>query len=247
MPVKYTKLGHYRNRFGHYKSARKQFVKGRFTQVRRGRKRNIMVNVPKSIRGFPPSTECTLSYSDICSFTSTGAYVMIHGNSIYDPIYTSTGTTSMLNEQPSYRDTYATLYSRYRVLSSTLTVSYCASQTPFSALVVYPTDISDVPANPPTEARNVQGAKYRLVPNAMYEAKTIKTSCTTAWINGISNAQMLDDLSYSALQAASPTDSWYWIIHSAATDGITVQNILYTFNITYRVLFTDPIPDRTND
>jgi len=74
--------------------------------------------------GFPQRLVTTMRYSDRIAITSTsggvGAYVFSM-NGLYDPDITSTG------HQPMYFDTYGAIYESYRVISSELTATFCAS------------------------------------------------------------------------------------------------------------------------
>lgn len=217
----------------------------------RKKKTNYIVNIPKTQLGFPKGMRTRLRYTDLVTFTGIGAYLLIKGNSLFDPTDASTGTTiGPLNEQPSWRDTYALIYQRYRVLSSTIKVEYTVNASLSSSIIIlYPTDVSTAPTTTPYESSNVPYCKYKLLSytNSSGKSHMMKSTMSTAKINGKEGLLAMTSDLYQSVSGSDPADLWYWILHSATIDATSVQNITCFIHIDYDVEFTDPILDRNND
>jgi len=121
--------------------------KGRTSRVRgkrNGRRRDsaprgergappmAVVRYSPNVFGFPDRLMTKLRYHDTLTITSTAGVVGVqvyNWNSIYDPDATNVG------HQPLYRDTYASLYDHYAVVSATARIQFVNPSTSYTCMV----------------------------------------------------------------------------------------------------------------
>jgi len=87
------------------------------------RPRSNIVTVPRTLTssgGFPEKMITTLRYTDILNVSNSGGVTgkSFRLNSLYDPNATDLG------HQPAYFDQYSLIYAKYRVISSTIKVTF---------------------------------------------------------------------------------------------------------------------------
>jgi len=185
-------------------------------------------------QGVADSVRTTLSYSDVISIMPGGVVgqYTFRGNSCFDPDYTSGG------HQPQYYDQFATLYTRYRVYGSRITVSAINEQVG-SAL--------RVTIIPSSEITTFTSSTYSLEHPYARPLKLLgvgglmsaQASCAmaTAKILGLRSREILDQ-DYSALTSATPSSVWYWQIVAQDLSAENVQASMQVL-ITYDVEFYD--------
>lgn len=204
--------------------------------------------------GMPQRFLTKLKYTDRGSFvtgTATGSYVIINGNSIWDPINTSAGGgTAFLNQQPAYRDTLSAMYAKYRVIASRIRIECVNSQSTVPTnIIVYPIDTNITPGTSPIQERVIPYSTFKsgklgtLSPQPIVFNKYM----STAKINGVLPSEVEINPDYGSSVGGSPSDLWYWVIHPAAFDESTNIALWVTFTITYYVEFTNPVVERDND
>lgn len=113
----------------------------RRTYRRKGLKKNL-ARVPYG--GFSQTKVVRLKYCDQYKIDAIAGAMASHewrANSIYDPDYTSTG------HQPMFRDVYAGIYNKYRVLSSKITIKAVPYPGETHASVLYLDDSTGLGAN----------------------------------------------------------------------------------------------------
>lgn len=94
--------------------------------------------------GFSQTKVVRLKYCDQYLITATAGSMANYewrANSIYDPDYTSPG-----GHQPMFRDVYAGLYNKYRVLSSKITIKAVPFPSESHCCVLYLDDSTGLPA-----------------------------------------------------------------------------------------------------
>jgi len=194
--------------------------------------RNVMLAGPT---GIADSVRVRLTYEDLIQRApgSYRDYYAFRGNSAYDPDYTSVG------HQPRYYDTYGSIYAKYKVYGSSLTVEMInASNNNTTLFAIVP--LSDVlsPAAFHEAAELPRARVSQIVPVASRYPQRLFHKAKTAAILGLDNAQLANDV-YSGDVGANPTSIWYWNIVAYATDSAT--ELLYNIRVTvtYDVLFYD--------
>jgi len=82
--------------------------------------------IARSMHGISDRLMVKLSYSDRGTITSaTNGYYQFIGNGAFAPYSTASGHgLSALNEQPQYFDTYAAMYTKYRVMAHNSLLKY---------------------------------------------------------------------------------------------------------------------------
>jgi len=87
------------------------------------RPRSNIVTVPRTLTssgGFPEKIITTLRYNELLNISNSGSVSgkLYRMNSLFDPNFTDVG------HQPAYFDQYAAIYSKYRVISSRIKVTF---------------------------------------------------------------------------------------------------------------------------
>jgi hypothetical protein len=160
------------------------------------------------------------------------------GNSVFDPDFSGTGS------QPLGFDQLAGLYSRYRVLGSTITVdmmtpSAGTNQSASINAVVCATNQStgftqvDPAAAQPVAVRRVF---WGVNPAGPKGGRFVLTAMTSD-MHGIPASGVLVDDELSATTAANPAQLWYWQIVTEAVDRATTTSVTCEVTIDYLVDF----------
>jgi len=208
-----------------------------------------LVTVPRSSHGIADATRVTLNYVESGISTALSGYVTYRANDIFDPQATTNGFTMSGNQQPAYRDTWAIMYSRYRVLASTISVRVV--NDPSNTIPIFiEVGAEDVLA---TTTNAVQASVERYATSRVYPSGVstmpilIQRRMSTARMNGISENAVLVEENRSALVGSSPGDPWYWEVRYSAVDFTTTAKVWVFIHITMDVLFTDPQSQVQND
>lgn len=166
-----------------------------------------------------------------CADTATDAAGMyqFNLNSIFDPDRTGAG------HQPYGRDTYATLYNRYRVISCSWVIT-CASPNavilaaqPANEQLLY-AGIAEMRENPRTKfvIQNFGGSTAKLT------GKTYIPSLV-----GRTKAQYMADDRYQAQVNADPSELAILNVMAAASNGVSLAAINLNVTLHYTVEFFD--------
>lgn len=185
-------------------------------------------------QGVADSVRTILTYSDVIAISPGGVIgqYTFRGNSCFDPDYTASG------HQPQYYDQLATLYTRYRVYGSKITVSAINEQVA-SALQVTIVPSSEITtfttSTYPLEHPYAKPLKLLGVGGLM--PSRLKHSMTTSKILGLRPREILDQ-DYSALTSATPSSVWYWQV---VAQDLSAENVMTSMQviISYDVEFYD--------
>jgi hypothetical protein len=191
---------------------------------------------PGDLTGIPDSVTCELHYEDYfgASISSSDRATYVYrGNSLYDPDFTSVG------HQPRYFDTYSSLYTKYKVLGSTMhidvmslypTASTVATLVPLTDIIL-PTTFYQVAELPRAKVS-------QLIPVSARWSNTITSSVSTSQILGITRGQ-LNDEDYSGTASTNPNSVWYWNI------GVFLPSVTTTiYNIRVKIIYQAIFYDR---
>ncbi len=186
--------------------------------------------------GIPPRIMVSLKYCDVLSISSGTAYgqYTFRGNSLFDPDYTATG------HQPRYFDQYGALYSKYKVISSSIRVSLSNYSTSSSCIMtVTPHSEILTLTSYPVAAEQPLTKRTEQVPvsTRMGAKNTVIHFATSAGILGLSPAQLASE-DYSALIGANPLSVWYWNIGFFNPQGANVSATV-DVDMVYDALFYD--------
>lgn len=185
-------------------------------------------------QGVADSVRTILTYSDMVAIMPGGVVgqYTFRGNSCFDPDYTSGG------HQPQYYDQLATLYTRYRVYGSRITVSAINEQvgSALQVTIIPSSEITTFTSSTyPLEHPYAKPLKLLGVGGLM----SAQASCaiSTSKILGLRPREVLDQ-DYSALTSATPSSVWYWQIVAQDLSAENIQTSMQVL-ITYDVEFYD--------
>ncbi len=202
---------------------------------RKPARRDIRVNVvPGAINGIPDSMKTKLVYKDIQSVTAVAPLLNLvyRGNSVFDPDQTGTG------HQPRYFDTYASLYTKYRVDKSKITIK--AMNVSGTASVIFgivPITILTYTTWPEyAELPRAKTADHLMAVAQRYGAE-LQYGASTSAILGLTNIQLQDD-DYGASVTTNPSHQWFWNVVFSTVDSSDVS-IMFEVTIEYDVIFYD--------
>lgn len=204
----------------------------------------------RQIAGFSDKTMVKLPYDSFFTMNSALAYANFKINSIFDPFNTSSGCTlGPENVQPQGRDTYAQIYSKYRVSGCKVELwfqNYASVTNIPSRLIVYATDSSGLPN---TATRGVMPHSWAslLPPTSATKATYLKRYFSAAQISGKTKSQVQGSDQFLATVGADPSDLSYLNICAATLDDSSNQAVGVRIRLTFYVSFEDPIFDITND
>lgn len=156
-------------------------------------------------------------------------------NSMWDPDRTGIG------RQPYGRDTYALLYSKYRVISCSWRVAGLPSNSArVIQVAVVPTNQSS-PAINMAEVRELPRCKYVIQqPNAPQQFCSGKTYIPS--LMGRTKAQYMADDTYAAAISASPSELALLNIYAGSftDDNITGESVYFNVEMEFTVEWFDP-------
>lgn len=178
----------------------------------------------------PDGITVRLTYAT--SYTIGGSNIqfdkIMSGNGLYDPDISGTG------HQPLGFDQWMAFYDRYRVLSSTCTVTTINGQTTAGRNI----QTTLIPSNNQTAIANDDEAEE--LPEAE-EANagivngpsedTVRATKQTATMVGVPNIKYSTE--YSGTVSTNPNQQWYWRVFHASVDGTAISafvniKIIYT-------------------
>ena len=176
-------------------------------------------------RGFPVNQVVKLAYEDLITLspgTARSQYTF-RGNSLFDPDYTGTG------HQPRYFDQYAEVYSKYKVLSSSIVVELINGGGAAGVIfcVIPNTDILTF-TSWPLVAEMPMAKTSPIVPVASRYPFRLNHSTTTERVCGLRPGQVNDE-DWSATTGANPLQVWYWNVCIESVD--TTTNLAVSFRV----------------
>jgi len=205
---------------------RKQWKRKSSNRKRTGYKTNNIVG--KSLNPIPQRSIVQMKYCADVATDSSGMY-KINLNSVYDPDKTSTG------HQPYGRDTYASLYNRYRVISCSWNVT--ATSPDALILAAQPANedllyagIAEMRENPRTKfvIQNYGGSTARLM------GRTYIPSLV-----GRTKAQYMADDRYQAAINNDPSELAILNIMAATGGGVSITSLNLNITLEYTVEWFD--------
>lgn len=205
--------------------------------VRRSRRSMPRTGVVSRVVGFPEIFQTHLRYQQSFTSVATAALQAFRGNSVFDPDFTGGGN------QPNYFDNLAALYGRYRVFSSSIKVTIINSSTTVPLRwALFPSDLSTGGTN----VANASGNPYCKTGvvsqiTGSRSVVTVKSSCSTAKINGKTKSQIMGSDSYQAIVSANPGDEWFWVFQIEDLSLASAMSVAVDFVITYNVRFSDKV------
>ena len=212
--------------------SRQRKIRPTYQKKNRGGETRV-VNARTSI-GFPDSEITTIRYSDQITLSPGATYgqYTYRGNSCFDPDETGIG------HQPMYFDQYAAVYSKYKVISSRLTVSasnYNAAAS--TAIVVVPSSEIVTITSYSIAMEQPYAKRTELLPISTRAGvrTTITSGMSTARILGLTRAQLAGE-DYSASTGSTPSSVWYWNIAAFNTSAVSMQAAV---DLEYKVIFYD--------
>lgn len=178
-----------------------------------------VVRYRPDVFGFPDRLRTRIRYSDIFSITSIAGVVgrqLYRWNSTFDPDFTNVG------HQPLYRDTYATIYNSYAVISSTahVRIMNVSTTAPF-AIGCVTEDDSTTSTTVDTLVEMSHGVSKLLSPLAGSSSNTsfnLKWSC--AHNLGI---DPFTSQTYKTAVGSNPSEESYLVIWVATADASTAS------------------------
>jgi len=212
--------------------AAKRMAKGRrktYTKSVSGQGRyNILANLPNA---FPPKMVATMRYAETVRLDPASGqpvgYNLFRCGSIFDPNYTGTG------HQPYGHDTYQSIYTHYRVLTSKITATFCPNGTSSLGHIVGGIYISPDTATPILDfdlVRERGQGNFKICPD---QTSTITVSQKyTADKNYPNNVSALN----SAF-GSNPTEDAYFVVWAtSANETLDPSSIDIVVTIEYNVL-----------
>lgn len=194
-------------------------------RVRRG------VKVLSPLQPIPARQICKMKYSEVITTDAAGNYAF-NLNSVWDPNRTGAG------HQPYGRDTLATLYNRYRVIScgwrivavsTVASAAYQVAAQPANEVLTPPT-FDEMKENPRTKyGMAIQGARPCIISGKSYLPA----------LYGRTKSQMMSDDRYQAQVDASPAELAILNIKTATVAGDITFQILNVL-LEYTVEWFDP-------
>lgn len=152
-------------------------------------------------------------------------------NSIFDPDLTNLG------HQPYGRDTYATLYNRYRVDSVSYVIDFaCTGST--GQVVILPTNTATSIGSFGL-AREHARAVWKSA--AQYQNQRITGSIDLAKLNGVPKKTYQADDRFQSLMGTNPAEIMCMHILAGNLADVYTTEIYYTVTLTYHCTFYDPI------
>ncbi len=155
--------------------------------------------------------------------SSTSGSLLAGGNTLFDPDKTGIG------HQPLYYDQLTSLYRRYRVHASTITVELL-NATISSHIAFTPTTDGTYPATLNDALEATYTCSMPVSSSVFRNIKTRKINTKKIW--GVQSITQ-DDL-YQALYTADPVRLWFWKIQAEVFDGVSSGSLRVNVRILYQ-------------
>jgi len=187
--------------------------------------------------GFPSVQRVVLTFESQHTLNPGAAVAQytFRGNSLYDPDYTGAG------QQPRYYDTYSTVYGKYRVFGSRMTIDIInGSPSAAVSMAVLPwTDV--VTFTSWSQVAELPEARVTtMVPIASRVSKRLFHAAKTSAVCGLRSRQVMDE-DWGASVGSNPLQIWYWNVCVASVDGTTNVAVSFRVRIEFDCEFYDRI------
>lgn len=185
--------------------------------------------------GFPSQLVTKLRYADTYALVCTSGAIaknVFNMNSIFDPDSTGIG------HQPAYRDTYATLYDQYAVISSNIKVTFVslAANTGVHAGLTMDDD-STTTTTVTTLIEQNFGKTTLLAPiSGGLSCKTLTASFDCKKHLGI---DPYTSEQYKSSQGSNPNETFCAVAWASPCDGSSTVTVQALVEIEYTVLFSE--------
>lgn len=202
------------------------------------RKVSPIVNISRGPTGFPESMETRVNYSQ----TYASGNIAYNGcddylfrlNSVYDPDYSGTG------HQPMGRDEYTTLYSKYKVISTHVSVAYSYISPYGMVSAIIPNgDVN--PLTTLTKALEMPHTTMKICNGNCPDVKLSKTFSLPE-LCGVTRTRYMSDDIYGAVSSNNPPEDIILHVVTSSPGAPLSWNYTFTIKLTYRVIFYDPVP-----
>lgn len=209
----------------------KKSGKGRKIFKKRGMvKKTVLVN--HALQPIAQRYITKMKYSETVTTAGLSGLYQFNLNSTFDPNFTGIG------HQPLGRDTLATLYNRYRVISVGWRIISGANSTVSEQFAVVPTSGAPVAVGDINAVKEQPRCKYAFC--AASESKVISGYVHLPSLAGVSRTTYMGSDRYQALNTANPTEAMYLNIYSADGAG-AFNNWPIQVQLEYLVEWFDPI------
>lgn len=202
----------------------------RYPKRRRAKRKPYTTKV-KTVGPLPPRIITKLRYSA----TFTSGLVLYDSqfrlNSLFDPDYTGAG------HQPYGFDSYASIYSKYRVFACKYRIKAVTSNATPCQITVVTNNSQTAFSNPSLAAESPRSVSQLL---GLGIPKVIKANSYLPAVVGASKTQYKSDDRYSSDVGSSPTEHINLHIITSDMAGATTNNVSYTVELCYCVEFYDP-------
>lgn len=219
-----------------YASRFKKSLRRRFRRSKKTARKGVIVN-SRALQPFPARYITKLKYSQTYKpVNSTGTNIwQLRLNSIFDPDLTGVGG------QPYGRDTFDTLYTRYRVINCKYIVNAWSSDGHAIQVLAIPSNETLTYAGALSELRMHPRAKYMIQAGSGSELKTLKGNCYIPALVGRSKTQYMADDRYQSTMGTNPAENAFLSIYAQLLDESLLVNpsVVFTVTMVYTVEFFD--------
>lgn len=184
--------------------------------------------------GFPDKLVTKMRYHEVGTLTSTVGAIsryLFRWNSVFDPDFTGVG------HQPLYRDTFATVYDHYAVVSCSAKITVVNTSANPHIIGAVTDDDSSAATNRDTLCEQSHGRHFfvpALTGSLSMKTWDMKWDCKT-----ILNIDPFTSESYKTPNDSNPSEESYLVIWSVPADGSSTSSVLFDVELVYTVLFTE--------
>lgn len=213
----------------------KKYVKRRRFPKRkknnRFRKRRPYTNRVKTVGPIAPRTITKLRY--MASFSSGLVYhdSQFRLNSTYDPDFTGGG------HQPYGRDTYASIYAKYRVFACSYRIRASTDSPQAVTMTIVPNNSSTPYSNAFLAAESPRAQTHLI---GYGNPRTLRGKIYLPALTGVSPSTYKGDSRYAADIGANPSEDMLLHIVTSDMSGATTNKVQYQVELLYHVEFYDP-------
>ncbi len=214
------------------KRRRKRAYKKRAVRRYKKRKPHMTRMSWRKMGNISPDTLYTkLKYTATNTSSATAAFAYIYSlNSAFDPDVTGIGG------QPLGFDQYSTLYNKYQVMGSKISVKMINDSTTVSILAALYPSTSSSPVTY-SEGAEQKYSQWRYINNS-HGANNMKTMSKYLSVRKLIGRNT-NSQNFTALSSANPASRQYWIITGRSLDGIAAATAYFFVDITYYIKWFD--------
>jgi len=188
------------------------------------------------LQPFPPRFRTLENYSDIITYSLTAGIMqdyIFRLNSTFDPDLTGTG------HQPTGRDTYATIYNRYRVLGVKWRLQLSVRDNATILLAAIPNNTATPYATTASDLME-QSRCVWVVAHTSLDQAIINAGVKLHDLTGVSVQEYLSDDRFQSLASTSPTE--VLDLHLSVLSLDNAPNTRVWVSLEYEVEWFDPLP-----